>query len=160
MRKAFFIAIAPASLLFRGPSLTQYKYIKRNSDASKENKTGHFVAKMSDGDGGRKQGVAPGSTGRRTGVPAEILSGIRFVKRVPPLVNNPSDIYTGNPVLTKATLTIHLGEFIKSPGPVNFSFYSDPYYDYHTGSGREGVNVETSSDDAMFQFDQNFNLVQ
>jgi len=125
MKQSFFLAIAPAALLPPVLPQTPYKYIKRNSDASKDNKTYHFVLKAIAGAGDREQRAAPGSTGRGTGIPAMASAKI---------IDDPIDVYAGDPALINATLTIHFGNFNKSPGQVNFSFYSGPYYDYHMSS--------------------------
>lgn len=109
MKPIFSLAIAPPVLPLPSLSQGQYKYIKRNNGASKENEIYHFVSKVTDGGGDRGQGAAPGTTGSRTGTAAETPCRISPTKPAPSLISGPIDVYTEDPALGRYPIKVIFG---------------------------------------------------
>lgn len=147
MKRRLLFSLLSGTLLLAGNAHGQYKFVRRSDTQPTGKKTFHYLSKENST---KENRAASGQTvkfpGSKTRSPQRNSSEGGSAPSNPPVINDPIDIYTENPALVKATLTVHFGAFNKSPGVVGFSLYCDPYYDYHTSSYYIVVaNLQTSN---------------
>ena len=109
MEKLFFLAIVSGAILLPTFSYGQQKYIYKPSAASSLVQKKVYLSKNQ----------------VNSAIPARVVND-------PPIINDPIDIYAGNPVLLKASMTIHFGD-INAPSTNSplIRLLGSPDYFYH-----------------------------
>lgn len=113
MKHLFFSVIVSAAVLLSAISYGQYKYSYKPKAVTS---------------------VVHKKTYSNTNRVNATISADRLSSLVtdPPIINDPIDIYAGNPVLLKASLFVHFGD-VNGSGLAQIELFGSPDYFYHGG---------------------------